>query len=213
MTEAPMGISDEAVADATGHDWAHWFTVLDENDATTLTHKDRVVLLADAGVESGWWQQQLAVGYERERGLREVGETADAGFQVGVQRTLPIPQDDLWTLLTSKSGLAVWLGDTGPLAIESGSRYETPEGTTGEIRTTKDHERIRLTWQPPDRPDPTTLQLTVTPAESDPSRCVLRFHHENLADTTERETLREHWRAVLDRLEHRITSNIDHADA
>jgi hypothetical protein len=34
--------------------------------------------------------EKVAVGYEQERGFRELGETADTGYQVGVQRTLPV---------------------------------------------------------------------------------------------------------------------------
>jgi hypothetical protein len=32
-------------------------------------------------VPSGWWRQSIAVGYEQARGKRQVGETANAGYQ------------------------------------------------------------------------------------------------------------------------------------
>lgn len=66
------------------------------------------------------------MGYEHERGIREVGETADAGYQIGVQRTLPVPKDQLWELLTSPDGLAIWLGEGESFPIEPGQTYNTP---------------------------------------------------------------------------------------
>lgn len=195
------GISDEAVVDATGRSWDDWLELLDDHDGTALDHQERVAVLAEAGVESGWWQQQLAVGYEQKRGLREVGETADAGYQVGVQRTMTLGQEALWDLLLSEAGRGVWLGESVTFTAEPGATYETTDDITGEVRTVSEGERLRLTWQPPDREGPTTLQLTLTCPRSNETRTTLRFHHEKLADGDEREAMRERWRNVLDRLE------------
>jgi hypothetical protein len=64
--------------------------------------------IGDAG---GWWAQSVTVGYEHAKGRRVKGETADAGFQVGVQKMLPIDASTLWSLLVSADGLRLWLGD------------------------------------------------------------------------------------------------------
>ncbi len=205
MTEKIADVSSEAVADATGRGWDAWLAELDDRGGREMDHKELVSSLADAGVESGWWQQKIAVGYEKERGMREKGETADSGYQVGVQRTIGVPRGDLWDFLTSADGLAVWLGDGANPAIESKTEYETADGTTGEIRTTKDGERIRLTWQPAERKAATTLQLMLRTPDSGDDRTRLRFHHEKLADADERETMRDHWTAVLDRIEEAAT--------
>lgn len=195
------GISDEAVEKATGEPWAHWLEVLDAAEGTDLDHKERVAHLKESGVESPWWQQQLAVGYEQARNLREVGETADTGFQLGAQRTLNIPQSDLWALLTEGEARDIWLGETDSFDTEPGTQFETADGTSGEIRTVSAGERIRLTWQPEGRDEPTTLQLTVSCPRNDESKTTLRIHHEKLADAAERDAMREHWQSVLDQLE------------
>jgi uncharacterized protein YndB with AHSA1/START domain len=39
-----------------------------------------------------------------------IGKTKDAGWQIGVSRTLAHPADKVWELLTSERGTAVWLG-------------------------------------------------------------------------------------------------------
>lgn len=195
------GISDEAVIDATGQPWDHWLALLDDHNGTELDHKERVAVVAEAGVESGWWQQQLAVGYEHDRGLREVGETANAGYQVGIQRTVSVPQDEHWDLLLSEAGLATWLGEIESCTIGPGASYETADGITGEIRAVSEGERLRMTWQPPNRETSTTLQLRLSCPRNGETRTTLRFHHEKLADADEREAMRERWREALDRLE------------
>ena len=42
---------------------------------------------------------------------RPTGLTKDAGWQVGVSRTLPIDVGAAWDYLLSPAGLAHWLGD------------------------------------------------------------------------------------------------------
>lgn len=200
MGRTPSRVSDDAVADATGRDWEAWVAWLDERDADSLDHPAVVGLVAEAGVDSGWWQQTVAVGYERAKGLREVGETADAGYQVGVQRTLPVGREPLWDRLVGPAGLRAWLGDVEAFEPTPGYRYETAAGTTGEVRTVRPAERLRLTWQPADRDEPTTLQLSLACPRNDDSKTTLRFHHERLADAEEREAMRARWRSVLDRL-------------
>ena len=203
MPSKVAGISDGAVGDATGHGWDHWLSALDARDGEECSHKELVAALSDLGVESAWWRQTIANGYEVERGMREVGETADAGYQVGVQRTIHVEQGALWNGLLSAEGRSRWLGDDGADAFEAepGTVYETADGTVGEVRTVSEGERLRMTWQPAGRDEPTTLQLTLSCPRNDDSKTTLRVHHEKLAGADEREAMREHWRGVLDRIE------------
>ncbi|MEV6208155.1 SRPBCC domain-containing protein [Kitasatospora sp. NPDC051914] len=128
---------------------------------------------------------------------RPTGLTADAGWEIGVSRTLPYPPEALWRLVTSPEGLALWLGEgTGPLGGR-GAAYRTADGTAGEVRSHHPGSRLRLTWRPPGRAGDTTLQVTVSPA---PRGAVLRFHQERLADAQERERQRAHWASVVDAL-------------
>lgn len=204
MTRKLAGVTDTAVEAATGEGWDGWLASLDYRDATGVNHKKIVAILDNAGVENQWWQQQIAVGYEQARGMREVGETAGAGFEIGVQRTLPIAQDRLWELLLSADGRRLWLGDISAGALEAGATYETADGIHGELRTIKPEERLRLTWHPDDWDTDSTLQVSLACPRNSVEKTVLRFHQERLADSGTREAMREHWRAVLDRLEAHI---------
>jgi len=79
-----------------------------------------------------------------------VGKTKDAGWEIGVSRTLPVPINEVWRVVTSPDGVACWLGAGVELPAEKGERYETDDGTIGEIRSFRPLDRLRLTWQPPD---------------------------------------------------------------
>lgn len=134
---------------------------------------------------------------------RPVGKTRDVGWQIGVSRTLDADVDTVWSYLISQRGLAVWLGAGVTTPLAKGREYETDDGTTGQIRSVRDRDRVRLTWQPPGRPDHATVQVAVASAKRG---CLLRFHAEKLYDSDERERMREHWRRVADRIERELRS-------
>jgi len=138
--------------------------------------------------------------------MTPTGLTKDAGWQIGVSRTVPVPLDDVWAGLTSDDGVGEWLGDLGAgLPAAKGEAYRTAGGAQGELRSLRPGDRVRLTYQPPGRSSPTILQVAVTPGRSagGPST-VVRFHQDHLADAAEREAMRDHWAGVLDRLAARL---------
>ena len=117
----------------------------------------------------------MAVGYEQARGLRVVGQTSDADFQIGVQKTLPVSADVAWDLLTGDTGRNVWLGGSEPLEFRKGEKYETAEGHWGEIRSCVPGERIRLTWNHPDLARTSIVQIYLAPSKEKTS---IRFQQE-----------------------------------
>ncbi|GAA4411351.1 SRPBCC domain-containing protein [Actinokineospora soli] len=124
-----------------------------------------------------------------------VGKTKDAGWQIGVSRTVDHPVAEVWDFITSPEGMALWLGDDVTLLPDRGSPYETASGIRGETRGFRPLDRVRVTWRPLDWDHDTTLQLTVSPAGTGRSRLVV--HQERLADAAERERQRTHWKSVI----------------
>ena len=124
-----------------------------------------------------------------------VGLTRDAGFEIGVSRTLDHPPSTVWTYLTSRHGIGRWLGGGLELPAARGDRYTTTDGTTGEVRSFHPLDRIRLTWQPVDWDHPSTVQVAIADRGG---RTMLRFHQERLADPGERARQRTHWAGVMD---------------
>jgi len=90
-------VSSGAMTEATGRGWEEWLAALDAAGAAEWTHKEIVAHLAHAHPEvaSGWWRQTITVGYQQARGGRGVGETAQAGFEIGVQRSVAASPDAL----------------------------------------------------------------------------------------------------------------------
>ncbi|CAN5921063.1 SRPBCC domain-containing protein [soil metagenome] len=132
------------------------------------------------------------------------GRTQDAGWQIGVSRTLRATPEQVWDLLTSSQGLAVWLGPGAQVSTERGSPWQANDGTRGEVRSHHAGDRIRLTYQPPGWDHDTTVQVALVPASD--GRTGLRFHQERLADAEERVRQRNHWRGVMDRIEAALLS-------
>ncbi len=197
------GVSDEAVKAATGRTPAEWEQLLDSRGAADLPHGKIVALLRESGeIQSSWWMQQVAVGYEKRKGKRVVGQTEGTGFQIGVQRTLPISADDAWRLLTSAEGVRGWLGGAPKLRWEKGEAYRLEDRAAGEVRVFNPGSHLRITWQPEGWPRPSTLQVRVIP--SGDRKTVISFHQEHLPGPAEREERRRFLACALDALEQQV---------
>ncbi|PPK67824.1 SRPBCC domain-containing protein [Actinokineospora auranticolor] len=125
----------------------------------------------------------------------DVGRTRDAGWQVGVSKTVPRTKESVWAFLTSRDGVAIWLGAGAVVDRTTGARYTTSAGTTGETRSYRDCDRIRLTWQPRGWDHVTTVQVAISEKEG---KTTIRFHQEWLANAVERAQQRVHWQGVME---------------
>jgi uncharacterized protein YndB with AHSA1/START domain len=134
----------------------------------------------------------------------EVGRTRDAGWQIGVSKTIDRPVETLWSFLTSPEGTAIWLGDGVTVDPTPGTGYETAAGVRGETRSFHELDRVRLTWQPREWTHDTTLQLVVRAAGE--GRARLTVHQERLANAEERERQRRHWQAVVNEIVAALTA-------
>ena len=128
-----------------------------------------------------------------------VGKTKDAGFQVGVRRTFPISLEQAWKYLTSREGIAIWLDAADNFHLIKGATYQAQGGVSGEVRVVNRHENIRVTWQPKQWSQPSTIQVRVIPSGRD--KTVVSFHQEKLPDAAAREQMQLHWTSVLDELQ------------
>ncbi len=137
------------------------------------------------------------VGYMAESGKTgTTGQTKDAGWEVGVKRTVAAPVDVVWKFLLG-DGLPLWLGNT-TLTYERGDAYETDDDIRGQILSFTDGMRIRLSWQPGEWDHDSTLQLTVREAESGTT---IGFHQERLSGREERKIMLGHWKDVVQQLD------------
>lgn len=132
---------------------------------------------------------------------KAVGETAAAGVQIGVRRTLPISAEQAWNYLISPEGAKLWLGSTEQLVFAAGERFFSSEGLGGQFKVVKPQQQLRLRWQKPGWAKPSTLQIRLLPAKTGTT---ISFHQEQLADLSTREEMKVHWESVLEEIRERM---------
>jgi uncharacterized protein YndB with AHSA1/START domain len=138
------------------------------------------------------------------RAGKQVGETADVGYQIGVRRTVAATIEQTWELLTSQEGVELWIGPmAAPLPIEAGTEFQAANGVEGKLRIVKPPVQLRLTWRRPEWPTASTLQIRVLPA-ADSAKSTISFHQEKLANGMQREEMKLHWEAVIAALAERL---------
>lgn len=120
--------------------------------------------------------------------MSPVGLTKDAGWQIGVRKTLPVALEDAWNLLVSEEGLSLWLGDLPGFGPAEGAEYELSDGTRGKITAFKQISHLRLTWHPPGWSRPSIIQVRVIP--SGKKKTVFSFHQEHMPSQGAREERR-----------------------
>lgn len=197
-------VSAEAVQKATGKNWDEWLTIIDKTGGEQLSHKEIVTFLGGNYDISPWWQQMITVGYEFARGRRVTGQTSDAGFQIGAQKTVAVSKEKVWDFLLSKKGLPIWLGKIDNMIFKKGTQYLTEDGIKGEIRSILDFQKIRLIYKPKNDNKDTTLQISLSCPRNTRLKTNIRFHHEELSGTKQRDKMRRHWKKVLDTIKKEI---------
>jgi uncharacterized protein YndB with AHSA1/START domain len=110
------------------------------------------------------------------------GQTQDAGWQLGVRRTVSAPLDAVWNHLVDGDGLRDVLA---------------AGGVVEEIRSRTEQRRIRVRWREDGADHVTTLQLTVLPAARGTTIAV---HQEHLSGPDERARLLAVWTGRLESL-------------
>lgn len=179
------GISDQAVRNATGHGWDHWFRVLD-GFGRGLDHTARARRLADAHPDlPGWWVQGVTVEYEKTRGLRVEGEQTGGGFQVSCQRTLPIHIDEAWRRVMHRPFL-------GSHPWREGVGWDAPGGERIEVRAVRPPGFLRWFWT--DGTGKSTVEVALEEKED---RTTVRFSQHGLADADARDAARHRWQEAL----------------
>ena len=127
------GRSDDAVVAKTGKTWKQWVASLDAVDAGSMAHRDIAVHLRALGVP-GWWAQMVTVGYERIRGLREVGQRCDGKFDASKSKTFAAPVARLYRAFSVKRTRERWLPGVDlkirTSTVDKSMRISWPDGTS-----------------------------------------------------------------------------------
>ena len=102
------GMSDAALKKATGREWSEWVTMLDAQRAAEKPHREIAAYVSSLDVP-GWWSQCVTVGYERIRGLREIGQRRGGSYEANKSRTFAVPIEKLFAAFTNARTRKRWL--------------------------------------------------------------------------------------------------------
>ncbi len=170
------GISDDAVASATGKNWKQWLSVLDKAGAKRMNHKEIVAVVSDRFEIGPWWRQMVAVGYEQARGLR-VKHEKPGGFEISKSKTVDVPVSQLYAAWHDAKVRDLWLGE-GPLVIRKATRNKC----------------LRITWC-----DKKTSVEANFHAKGG-GKAQVTVQHNKLSNAKRGEQMKEYWGKSLDRL-------------
>ncbi|EWS80307.1 hypothetical protein [Brachybacterium phenoliresistens] len=126
---------------------------------------------------------------------RPTGLTLNAGWELGVRRTVPAAPEELWQRLLS-DWLPAWLAvDSIPQMV--GAPLRRGEQIRGRVVGCHVGRRVRLRWHPPQLDHETVFQVTLLEA---PGGCTIAIHQERLLGSAERQALLERWTRELEEL-------------
>jgi len=107
--EKIAGKSDAAVKKASGRTWPEWVALLDGHGAAGMEHRAIAKLVHEEYGVGEWWAQLITVGYERLRGLRDVGQRRGGAYETSKSVTVAAPVEALWRVVYDRAQRERWL--------------------------------------------------------------------------------------------------------
>lgn len=173
---ALAGMSDDRIREKTGRTWQAWVRVLDRDGAAALRHRDIATLVHTKHRVPDWWAQTVTVGYERIKGLREIGQRRSGEYEAGKSRTFSVPVNVLFDAWADSARRRRWL-----------------DGVDAKVRTATRPKSVRLQW-----PDGTIVVVLFT-AKGD-AKSAVALSHTKLPDRATSTTMKEYWTERLQAL-------------
>ena len=176
------GMSDEAVKAKTGCTWDRWVVALDMAKASEMTHREIASHVHEKYKIPGWWAQTVTVGYERIKGLREIGQRRGGTFEANKSKTIAVPLAKLYGAFSQKCVRQRWLGDVGFM-----------------IRTSTREKSMRITWE-----DSTFVEVYFAGKGTGKSQVAVQ--HRKLPSKDAATKMKEYWGERLDALHQFLTA-------
>ncbi len=106
-----------------------------------MTHTQIAAHVHEKFGVSGWWSQTVTVGYERIKGLREIGQRLSGTYEASKSRTFPVAAEMLFEYFDDARKRKRWLPEAGV-----------------KVRKSSAPKSMRITW-----PDSTSVEVWFTP--------------------------------------------------
>lgn len=158
----------EAVRSKTGLTWENWVDELDAIGAAGMSHREIAKHVQQNYDVSAWWAQTVTVGYERIRGLREIGQRRSGSFEANKSKTFHVPVGKLYRAFAQKRNRERWL----PLDLT--------------IRTSTRDKSMRIGWA-----DGTAVDVHFR--EKSDSKSQVAIQHRKLHNKSAATKMKEFW--------------------
>ena len=176
---ALAGMSDAALKAKTGCTWERWVRSLDHHHADQMTHREIATLVAEKYKVAGWWAQNVAVGYERIKGLRGRGQQRDGSYEATRSRTFNVPVATLYAAWADRKLRRRWL-----------------TGAVTKVRTSTAPKSMRLDWT--DGTDHGIVAVGFTAKGA--SKSAVALSQSRLPDRESANKRKQYWSDCLDAL-------------
>lgn len=173
---ALAGWTDTLIEQKTGRSWKRWVQALDERSADRMPHGKIAALISSEFGIPGWWTQTVAVGYERIKGLRAIGQRRDGSYEANKSRTFAVPVKKLFDAWAKTPKRQRWLAEPGV-----------------KVRTATSPKSMRLGWS-----DGTIVAVGFMTKGK--SKSAVAVQHTKLPDKQSAERFKEYWSERLDAL-------------
>jgi uncharacterized protein YndB with AHSA1/START domain len=173
------GMSDAAIRARTGCDWSEWVGALDYAGAASWSHRAIAEHVRTKFGVGPWWTQAVAVGYERIKGLRAIGQRrgpADDSFEANKSRTFAVPVATLYAAWADGRKRKRWLAETSLT-----------------VRSAQPNRSLRITWN-----DGTSVELWFESKGS--AKSSVAVQHRKLASRAAADERKIYWTERLDAL-------------
>lgn len=168
------GMSDQSVFAGTGRRWAEWVRLLDAEECAKKPHREIAKHAGSLGASS-WWRQMVAVGYERIRGIRQIGQRSSGHYATSKSRTFNVPVETLFRAFANARTRNRWL------QLKATVRSSTPL------------KRMRLAFS-----DGTFADLGFIAKSK--SKASVAVDHQKLGDKTAADAMKQSWSESFGRL-------------
>lgn len=117
------GKSDDTIKAKTGCTWKRWVGALDYVGADRWSHTKRATYIAEQFKIDGWWAQTVAVGYERIKGQRAIGQRLDGSYEASKSKVFPVSLAKLYRAWSDAKMRKAWLPEE--LRVTTANRHKT----------------------------------------------------------------------------------------
>jgi len=167
------GMSDAAIKKGTGCDWKRWVAALDYAKAYEWPHREIAEYVQKKFKVRDWWTQTVTVGYERIKGLREIGQRRGGGYEATKSKTFAVPVARLFKAFKDTRTRRRWL-----------------DGVDLTIRSATAAKRMRIGWA-----DQSVVEVNFVAKGAAKSQVAIQ--HGKLPDKNAAARMKEFWNGRL----------------